>query len=248
MGRRRKKSTSDELAIAVLFLLGLVINLIIRILVFAFDVITFFTSSYKAKSGVGFFKMYFNKGYYGEFLFYRKAIRVFGKENVFTNIYLDNVNTETTEIDVLAVSEKGVYVFEVKNYSGYIYGSERDKHWTQVLNKWTKNKFYNPLRQNYAHSKAVENYLEISNDSVIPVIVFSNNSKLSKINVGVNQKVFQYNEAMKFVRRNEKNSDNVFSTDENKEFLIKLFDKCNMSEDVKNKHIEDVKRLQSDSI
>ena len=246
MGRRRKKSTSDELAVAVLFLLGLIINLIVRILVFAFDVITYFTSSYRIKSGLGFFKMYFDKGYYGEFLFYRKVIRVFGKENVFTNMYLDNVNTETTEVDVLAISEKGIYVFEVKNYSGYIYGSERDKHWTQVLNKWTKNKFYNPLRQNYAHSKAVENYLKVSKDTIVSVIVFSNKSKLSKMNIGQNQNVYQFSDVMRFVKKKEKNAENVFSTEQSNDFIIKLFEECNMSEEVKNKHIEDVRKLQSE--
>jgi hypothetical protein len=55
-----------------------------------------------------------------------------------TNIYLDNVNTDTKEIDVISISNQGIYVFEIKNYSGFIYGSEDDKQWTHVLNKWSK--------------------------------------------------------------------------------------------------------------
>jgi len=79
----------------------------------------------------------------------------------------------------------------MKNYSGFIFGSEKDQNRTQVLNKFSKNKFYNPLRQNYAHVKGVERYLELSEKEIIPVIVFSNHSKLSKINVYQNQQIIQ---------------------------------------------------------
>jgi len=244
MARRRKKNdTREVLAILVISIIKLVLGLIYRIIIFSFDLITFYTTDYKEKSGNNFFKMYFDKGNYGEFILYRKVIRIFGKKLVLTNIYLDNVNTDLTEIDVLAVSEKGIYVFEMKNYSGYIYGSEKDKQWTQVFNKWSKYKFYNPLRQNYAHCKAVENYLDVTKEEIIPITVFSNNSKLSKINIGVSHNVFQYRDAMKFVKNNERKGNNLISVQSKEKYLIDLLKKCNMSEEVKLKHIEDVKEL-----
>lgn len=246
MARGRKKNDTGE--VLVLFVISIVIfvlGVIYRFIIFSFDFVTFYTTSYKEKSGNSFFKMYFDKGNYGEFILYRKVIRIFGKKLVLTNIYLDNVNTDMTEIDVLAVSEKGIYVFEMKNYSGYIYGSETDKQWTQVFNKWSKYKFYNPLRQNYAHTKAVENYLDVSKEEIIPIVVFSNNSKLSKINVGVSHNVFQYRDAMKFIKKNERKSNNLISEKSKEKYLINLLEKCNMSDEIKLKHIEDVKELIS---
>ena len=64
-------------------------------------------------------------------------------------------NTNTTQIDHIVVSDFGIFCIETKSYSGWIFGNAQQKHWTQVLYRYKK-KFYNPLRQNYAHIKAVE--------------------------------------------------------------------------------------------
>jgi len=249
MSKRKKKNEAFETLVTIIvFVIEFIFRTIRRIIVLVFDFVTFLTTKYGSKSGNNFLKTIFDKGNYGEFILYRKVVRLFGEKSVLTNIYLDNRNTDTTEIDVLAISSKGIYVFEMKNYSGYIYGSEKDKNWTQVLTKWNKYKFYNPLKQNYAHTKAVENYLGVSDKEIIPLIVFSDRSKLSKINVGVEQNVFQYNSAMKFIKKYEKKSSKIITSEQQKTFLIQLLEKCNMSEEVKLKHIEDVKELQKQNL
>ena len=172
MKKRKKYNWLEALVTLAFLIITGIVKLVIRIILFVYDVITIYTSKYSIKSGNGFFKTYFNIGNYGEFKLYRKVIRKFGRDKVYTNVYLDNKNTDYTEIDVIALSAHGIYVFEMKNYSGYIYGSENDEYWTQVLNKFSKNKFYNPLRQNYAHTKAVERYLELKENETIPVTVF----------------------------------------------------------------------------
>jgi len=242
--RRRNDNPLESVIILLVFLIGLVFRLVFRLIIFIYDLITFFTSKYKEKSGNKFFSTYFDKGNYGEFVLYRKIISMFGQDFVLTNLYLDNKSTETTEIDVLAISNKGIYVFEMKNYGGYIYGSGNDQYWTQSLNRWTKNKFYNPLKQNIAHSKAVESYLEINGEQIVPIVVFSNRSKLSKINIDDTQNVFQFKNMKKFVKAREKRNINILSNEQIKVFLIKLLDKCNMPEEVKTKHIIEVKELQ----
>jgi hypothetical protein len=214
-----------------------------RLVAFIYDLVTYYTTQYKLKSGNSFLKTLVNKGFYGEFQLYRKLTKKLGKHAVLTNLYLDSKNTETTEIDVLAVTQKGIYVFEMKNYGGYIYGSQKDQYWTQAMNRFVKHKFYNPLRQNYAHIKAVESYLKINTEHIIPVIVFSNRSKLSKINVGIDDKVFQYNNALKYVKNIEKKGSNVFSIDEVSIVLKQLIEKTNMPQEIKEKHIEEVKQM-----
>ncbi|XMB72824.1 nuclease-related domain-containing protein [Mycoplasmatota bacterium WC30] len=246
--RKKKNDTLESLFLLIVSIIEFLIKLIVRFIIFIYDLITFFTSKYKEKSGNSFFKTYFNKGNYGEFLLYRKIIHIFGQESVLANLYLDNKNTETTEIDILAVSNKGIYVFEMKNYSGYIYGSGKDQNWTQVLNRWTKNKFYNPLKQNYAHTKAVETYLQLNTQKIVPIVVFSNRSRLSKINISENQNVFQFREALKFIRKYEKKNPSLISNIQKENYLVKLLKKCNMSEDVKIKHINQVKELQKQEV
>jgi len=246
MSKRRKKKNDliDSLILLMVLFIKSIVIILYRIIIFTYDLVTFYSSGYKIKSGNSFIKAYFDKGFYGEFVLYRKVCRIFGKASVLTNLYLDSKNTEKTEIDVLAVSNQGIYVYEMKNYSGYIYGSEKDQYWTQVLNKWSKNKFYNPLKQNYAHTKAVENYLGVSKEQIVPIVVFSDSSKLSKISINEDQNVYQYSDALRFVRKNEKKKESLISSDDKTDYLIRLLERSNMSKEVKTKHIEEVKLLQ----
>ena len=81
----------------------------------------------------------------------------------------------TTQIDQIIVSKYGIFVIETKNYKGWIFGSEKDKLWTVLtLNKRFKNKntFQNPLNQNYKHTKAVADSLNIPEDKIHSVVVF----------------------------------------------------------------------------
>lgn len=246
MSKRKRKNSVilEELLNLVFELIIFIVIVVFRIILFIFDLITFNTSQYKIKSNNSFLKTFFNKGNYGEFILYRKIIKVFGKNSVLTNLYLDNKNTDTTEIDVLAISNKGIYVFEMKNYAGHIYGSEQDNHWTQVLNFRTKNKFYNPLKQNYAHSKAIENYLELTFEDIIPVVVFSNRSKLRKVNLRSDQNVIQLNRVLKFIKKQEKSLKDVFTLDSKEKMLLKLIKKCHMDDEIKQLHIQQVKDLR----
>jgi hypothetical protein len=77
----------------------------------------------------------------------------------------------STQIDHVVVSRYGVFVIETKNYSGWIFGNEKSKVWTQVL-YGEKHKFQNPLRQNYKHTKAIESFLSLHPSAVFSVVVF----------------------------------------------------------------------------
>lgn len=242
--KRKKQSKGDPL---IVILIGTLIIFVIKLLTIIYHAISIHTSKYKSKSGNGFFKTYFNKGNYGEYQLYKRILRQFKNEKVYTNVYLDNVNTDQTEVDVIAVSQHGVYVFEMKNYSGYIYGSIRNQHWTQVINRATKNKFYNPLRQNYAHTKAIENYLEISNDEIIPVVVFADRSNINNVETDADIKIVKLKEVNKLISQNFKTREAIFSNQQMKDFSIKLLEKSNMPESVRAKHIEQVKELASNN-
>ena len=81
----------------------------------------------------------------------------------------------TTQIDHIFVSVFGVFVVETKNMAGWIFGSERDREWTQVFRGGKKYKFRNPLRQNYGHVRALEAALaeiRLPRGTVRSVVVF----------------------------------------------------------------------------
>jgi restriction system protein len=77
----------------------------------------------------------------------------------------------TTEIDHLIVSKFGVFVVELKDRSGWIFGNDADAHWTAVHFK-KKFRFQNPLRQNYGHLKALEAFLGIDPRALHGIVVF----------------------------------------------------------------------------
>ncbi|WP_437179427.1 nuclease-related domain-containing protein [Neisseria perflava] len=78
---------------------------------------------------------------------------------------------QTTQIDHLYLSPYGIFVVETKNYTGWIYGSEKQARWTQVVYH-KKSSFQNPLRQNYAHIKALALLLGVSESCFHSVVVF----------------------------------------------------------------------------
>lgn len=75
------------------------------------------------------------------------------------NITLPLANGGSTQIDHIIVSVYGIFVIETKNYKGWIYGSEKQKQWTQAFPNGSKFKFQNPLRQNYLHIKTLADLL-----------------------------------------------------------------------------------------
>ncbi len=84
----------------------------------------------------------------------------------------------TVQIDALAINTQGIFVFESKDFSGWIYGDEHSKNWTQVLNFGReKHQFYNPIRQNLLHLQAIQDFLG-SQFSFYSIIVFGNQATL----------------------------------------------------------------------
>lgn len=100
----------------------------------------------------------------------------------------------TTQIDHILISKYGIFVVETKNYKGWIFGSEKQKTWTQVIYKKSY-KFQNPLHQNYKHLKCLEDILGISDHYFFSVIIFSNEATFKTklpINVTFPKKAINY--------------------------------------------------------
>ena len=102
---------------------------------------------------------------------------------VLRNAYVPMENPEErTEIDVLYITRKGVFVIESKNYSGWIFGSEVDRHWTQTLPGGKRQRFYNPIMQNATHVRKLWSYMTV-NIPAFPIVAFSERCELKEINL-----------------------------------------------------------------
>ena len=169
---------------------------------------------------------------------------------ILRNIYI-SINGDTTEIDLLYITVKGIFVIESKNYSGYIFGSEKNKEWTCTYyagknwyggNKIEKVHFYNPIKQNHTHITALKRYLNI-NIPLYSIIAFSNDCELKSIELHTSNAIVCYhsrvNENIKSIWN--QNAD-VLSIEEVEMITKKLERLGNQSIEVKQLHIENIKR------
>ena len=91
---------------------------------------------------------------------------------ILNDIYLPLPDGTTTQIDHVIVSQYGVFVVETKTYSGWIFGDEKSKEWTQSIYR-KKSRFQNPMRQNYKHICALADNLGIDKSYFIGVVAFT---------------------------------------------------------------------------
>ena len=201
-------------------------------------------SEYYKQTGKGLFALRVDAGTYGEYLTY-KNLQEFEKNGAkfLFNCYLPTEKGKTSEIDVIMIHTSGVYVFESKNYSGWIFGSEDSHNWTQTLpsgRKAHKEHFYNPIMQNRTHIK----WLRKQIGDTIPVhsiIVFSERCELKDISLhSTDIKVIQrYSLYSTVCAICSENTDRI-STSMVEELYTVLLKYVNVSQSVKEQHIKDI--------
>lgn len=183
-------------------------------------------------------------GLYGEYLSYSYlSDTIPGNEHFLFNVYLPKNGGKTTEIDMIMLHETGIYVFESKNYSGWIFGNDAQQKWTQTFSNGQKEHFYNPVFQNAAHIKTLKEVLHI--DSEIPVysiIVFSERCTLKNITVTAkNTFVVKRNDLSRTVMTIILNSNISTIQPYMDKYYEILFPYSQVTEAVKNQHIEDIR-------
>ena len=106
--------------------------------------------------------------------------RKYWKFPVLKNIYVPYMGT-TAEIDLVMIHEKGIFVFESKNYSGWIFGAADQPYWMQSFPNGEKRQFYNPIMQNRTHINALAQYLNLPLHCFHSCVVFSDRCTFKKV-------------------------------------------------------------------
>ena len=222
------------------FLTPIAIMVLIIIIYSTYQRNTYMKSEYFDATKTPYGKMRWDKGLYGEYLIYRQLSRLEGCKRFLFNCYIPKDDGTTSEIDVVLLHSSGIYVFESKNYSGWIFGTETQKMWTQTFPNGRKEKFYNPIMQNSTHIKWLMNILpDIDKSTFHSVIVFSERCELKKVNLtSDNHIVLKRNYLMRsFVGKIENKllSDNTIES-----IYQKLYTFTQTSESVKMAHINKI--------
>lgn len=170
-----------------------------------------------------------------------KYVKLFGRKGkTLRNVYIPKDNGETSEIDVMYITQKGIFVFESKNYSGWIFGDERGQYWTVMLPNRQKNRFYNPIKQNRTHIKWLQKYVG-ADVPLFSIIVFSERCELKKVELeSTDVKVIKRDRTYAAVRDIwDSHADAVDDVDALYEKLKVL---TNVDKAVKAAHIADIER------
>lgn len=199
-------------------------------------------SNYYQSTNNSYLSVYFDKGLNGEYSLYQylQSFESIGCKFLF-NLYVPRDNGKTSEIDVIMFHPKGLFVIESKNYSGWIFGNESNKQWTQTLpvgrRRSHKEHFYNPIMQNATHIRAIRKHI----DDTIPiysVIAFSDNCTLKNVTVKSNVIVTYYGELKKEIKLKLSEINNYAITPElMDETYNKLSQYANVDDYTKFQHI-----------
>lgn len=198
-------------------------------------------SSYGKQSNKTFIKLLADKGARGEYRTSEQLEKAPFEKKLLFNVYIPNRSGALTELDIIMISTKGIYVVENKNYSGWIFGDENSKNWCETI-KGKKYFFYNPIKQNKSHIKNLEKLIKIGEEKYQSVIVFNANANLKKITTeSQNLHVITAQQIKKFLQEQNELPDQLSNTDMN-EIYNKLLPGTQLSEEEKKQHIERIKK------
>lgn len=106
------------------------------------------------------------------------------EQTIFHDLCVEKKNGEFSQIDIVVATTEGIIVFEVKDFSGWIFGNGNHSHWTKVLAYGKKKyRFYNPIKQNKGHIETLRKQLkQFENIPFFSIIVFYGDCELKEIN------------------------------------------------------------------
>lgn len=198
---------------------------------------------YREITGYSILRILLDRGTHGEYRIYSAMKQINGDAIILPNLYLPKSNGETTEIDLVMVTESGLYVVESKNFRGWIFGSEQQRFWTQTLPGGRKEKFFNPIWQNQGHIQALKQILEFSDERCChSYVVFGGGATLKKIILTGHQRVMTLYQLKRTLLKDLRDHPVCFSEDQMAEIVRTLSSYQKVSEEIRRQHIEAIRR------
>lgn len=221
----------------------------IVIIVFVVKVITYQKSEYYLQTNIPYSIFRNDKGRVGEYQAFKALEYITGPRRFLFNCFIPKQNGGSTELDIIMLHETGVYVFEVKNYGGWIFGSENQKEWTQTLPngaKAQKEKFYNPVIQNNSHVKWLKQFIDDESLCYQSYVVFSDRSVFKDVHVsGTSTIVLHLSQLCESVMNKISNGIICLTTTQIEELYNKLYPLTQKTEIEKYAHYVDVQSAKS---
>jgi len=168
-------------------------------------------------------------------------------QTIFHDLYLKKPNGKFSQIDLVVPTKVGIAVIEVKDYSGWIFGTGHQLHWTQVL-AYGKRKYrlYNPILQNSKHISDLKNQLKQS--ETLPfysIVVFYGNCVLRDISFVPNGTfLVKSTRVLELIKTLIENNEPVHYTNKNEVVrILKEAVKNGDDKEIQTQHIRNVREM-----
>lgn len=164
---------------------------------------------------------------------------------IFHDLYLQKGN-KFSQIDLVMATKVGIIVFEVKDYSGWIFGNGFDRKWTQVLaygrDRYT---FYNPVLQNNSHINNLKRYSCFNDIQFYSIIVFDGDCELRDVDLIPDRTFVAKPYRVCEIVNNILNNNKLVQYPNKYEIvdILKQAVKNGEDEEIVNKHIDDIEDL-----
>ncbi|WPR70952.1 nuclease-related domain-containing protein [Flavobacterium sp. NG2] len=171
----------------------------------------------------------------------------FPAQTIFHDLYIRNRYGNYSQIDVAVATKVGIIVFEVKDYSGWIFGTGHQQKWTQVL-AYGKQKyyFYNPILQNKKHVEDLKTKLtDFQNIPFYSVVVFFGNCEFRDVSfIPKDTFLVKSNRVIEVVKKiiNE-NQPAIYKSKRDVVNVLTTAVLNGDNKEISNKHIENIKDM-----
>lgn len=177
-------------------------------------------------------------GLLGEQMLLEKVKKLPGRKRLLSNVYIPRANQTTTEIDLILISRKGIFVVENKNMSGHLSGDDDSRTWfhASYQNSFS---FYNPILQNRAHIHALMRVLKLEEDTLFHSwIVLSDGCGMR--NLKLRQDTYRVMRLSKIRRNYRRVHGKVLLREDIEEIYQRLLPYTRASRRIKKEHMQSI--------
>ena len=159
------------------------------------------------------------------------------------NAYVPKRDGSTSEVDLIMISQSGIFVIESKHYSGQVSGNRNEQYWKQTRRNKEINRFYNPIRQNESHCLYLSEYLGLNKSKFLSYIVFSDKCEFKNMPKSTKKyRILHRKELLRTIRRDMNDRGRIFSKKKAFEIYADLYPLTQESEEVKRQHREGMRK------
>jgi len=167
---------------------------------------------------------------------------------ILRNVYVP-IGKRTSEIDLLFLCQKGIFVIESKNVAGIVYGSEWQKDWTVLLFGGSKHLLYNPIKQNLTHLENLNKWLSgrnVPKEAFYNLVIFSDKAKLYNVTwMNSDTNVLNVNQLSAFLKEIWKEKPDVITREQVNELAEVLRPLTKVSRKTKEEHVQWVNQVKA---